>query len=132
MYNEEEWLKNQIKKKKERNEGNLSKYVFDRLDTALYIPGNKASDYLPKHGMVILEYEDVDLILRLIIYSPNRVAEESIFAWALYKWDDKEQCHVLDSVTEALFDFSKSAREQVLPPKNRIGMLIYQKLTNLG
>jgi hypothetical protein len=106
-----------------------SNYVFDRLDTALYLSGSRARDYLPKHGMMILEYTDIDLILRLIIYTEDKTRENSKFAWALYKWNEYTKLHDLDSVELAIFDGSK--KEQVLPPKNKIGMIIYHKLTGI-
>lgn len=106
-----------------------SNYIFDRLDTALYLGGSRARDYLPKHGMVILEYTDVDLILRLIIHTPDNLRENSKFAWALYRWSDENSMHELDSVDEAIFDGSKKL--QVLPPKNKIGMIIYHRLTGM-
>lgn len=101
------------------------KYIFDSLDTALYKKDLRAKDYIPKHGMVVLEYVDMDLILRLIIHSPNYKRSESVFAWSLYKFDESSQKHELESVEECLFD------NDILPTKKSVGIIIYQKLTNV-
>lgn len=104
-------------------------YVFDNLDTALYKEGSRPSDYLPKHGMPILKYEDEDLVLHLVIYSPSKTSNESVFSWLTYELDEVEGDYVLKNAEIAEFDESKESKDQELPSKKRVGMVVYGKLT---
>lgn len=106
----------------------MGEYVFYSLNTALYLEGRRASDYIPKHGMCVASYEDYDLILKLIIYSPDSLRSESFFAWSTYQLDKSTGNYYLDKIEEALFDESKSRRAQLLPKKDALGRMIFQRL----
>lgn len=110
----------------------MSNYVFSSLHTALYLPGNAARSYIPKHGMVILEYTDYDLILRLIIYSTTGERSDSFFAWVWYKWDESLGRLEISNIEEAIFDSGVGVKEQVLPTKKRVGALIYKMISDVN
>lgn len=106
----------------------MGEYVFYNFNTALYLEGRRASDYIPKHGMCLASYEDYDLILRLIVYTPSKLRSESFFAWSTYRLDKNTGQYHLDDTTEALFDNTKSCRAQRLPKKDELGRIIFQRL----
>lgn len=106
----------------------MSKYVFSSLHTALYLPGNMARSYIPMHGMVVAEYVDYDLTLRLIIYSVMGNRKDSFFAWTWYRLNEESGLLEISNVEEAIFDKGLPATEQVLPSKKRMGALIYKMI----
>lgn len=106
----------------------MGEYVFYNFATALYLEGSRASDYIPKHGMVLAEYTDYDLVLRLTVYTLDGLRNESVFAWLEYRANPDNNGYTLVDVSHAIFDESKSVKAQRLPSKSALGRLIYGRL----
>lgn len=96
--------------------------------STMYREGFKASDYVPIHRMLVMEYVDFDVLIQLIIYSPDNVPEESIYAWAIYVVENDR--YKFKDLQTAVFNNMEELKDQKLPPKSEIGMHFYRKLTD--
>lgn len=94
----------------------------------MYKVGFKASDYVPIHRMLIMEYVDHDVLVQLIIFSPDNIAEESIYAWTFYVVEDGQ--YVFKDLQSAVFNDQVEQENQVLPKASEMGKHFYRKLTD--
>ena len=97
------------------------------ITSTLYREGFRASDYVPIHNMLIMEYAEEDVLIQLVIYSPKYQSNESLYAWHLFSIREGKYTHVLTET--AVFDETEYEENQKLPSLKEMGTHFYKRLT---